>query len=317
MTRRGRERHRLQQLWDIVSPQRPEYDGHFGGDELRELLRVASANGVQLPFLEAVRQRYQHEHLSEHRECGRLHVSYLRRVHELEAWLCERGLDYCFLKLKAFPAYSTNVDVLIPSKDGQEALRAYLRSRGLSRVFTWEYDKHMCVNSNEQIAVHVYPAISWYGVSYWVADVVTRDSRTALWEGRAVRVPSPEHDSLVHVLHAVFEQEHFTLADLLHLWRLQKEVDWAGLRADLRGTAVERPVNWSLDILLRAWDNLAKGSFVGCPGIGERFRERDMVRVFRQFLSRCRSGTPRVGLLRVGYAYGFMHVMKRLRILRG
>jgi len=254
------------------------------------------------------------------------------RVAELHDLLTALGVRYLFLKtVKSYPHTDSNVDVLIPHRAEFLRVRRALQEKGFRPVFTWEFDKAMLQPpsgrpSPSDPAAHLYACISWYTVPYLDAHRVLARARILPWNGLALPVPDLQDEFYIGALHAFFEEEALTWGDVWHLQSVQEALR---RRRASEPTDLSPAARWAVQAVARALEEL-KGlqpaSVRGPQSTRTRGREREVAYPFpkrvlwRGFALRMGEALQRGrpgDLLRTLYAYGGLHVAKRLKLLRG
>lgn len=234
------------------------------------------------------------------------------------------NVGFLFLKtVKAFPYSDTNVDVLIPHPTHFQQAKSHFQSQGFRPVFTFEFDKVMLVppgQSEDLPAIHLYPEISWYTVPYLQASDILHRVQIVRWEGLDIPVPSPEDDYLIYALHAFFEQEALTLEDLQQLgWlraRLNVETRERLMQHDPTVRLVIAEIEAAMDGIERRSDSIPMGYRDEDLPV-YTFPERVLLRGFAMKLFHEFRRHHYAWVLRGMYAYGGIHVLKRLRLIRG
>jgi len=243
--------------------------------------------------------------------------SYRERVAQLHGSLSRLGVSYLFLKtIKAFPYSDANVDVLLPHAGDFKRVKDHFRSQGFREAFTFEFDKAMLLPPSGGPAIHLYREISWYTVPYLAGAEVLERARVVSWEGLKLPVPSAEDDYIIHALHAIFEQEALTWGDCRQLRHLKGELNPKRLPKLMASPTVR----WAA---ARVEEALEEMGMIKPPAPGREhtvvytFPERTLLEGFKIKLGEeLRLGRYAV-MLKGLYAYGLIHVLKRLRLIRG
>lgn len=246
------------------------------------------------------------------------------RVGQLVDVLEGAGVAFALIKtVRPFRYADGNVDVLVPDAGQFRWAARTFTVQGFKPVFTFEFDKRMLLPPPDDRlpAIHLYPALSWYGVRYLDAQGLVAGRRWVDWEGMRVPILAPWADALVYALHAFFEEEALTLGDAVQL--RAAPADWAEHAGQLapEGGAVRwalrcvsdalDALDWSyVDALLPVTPNNVKTSVW-------RFSEGDLWRGFLCKLTAEARALRPLGLGMALYAYGGIHVLKKWGVLRG
>lgn len=250
--------------------------------------------------------------------------NFQKRVAQVMPELDQLKVKFVLIKtVKCYRYADSNLDILLPDPSDYKKVKTHFESKGFKAVFTFEFDKAMLMPPEDDPlpAIHLYSSISWYTVSYLDATQIVARGQCVEWEGLKVPIPSPEDDYLIYAMHGFFEEESLNLGDMLQLLDLQQRIDRARLQSLMEGKTTQ----WVLDLVETDLPVLkAANSSLEANDDPKHMRQElkhysevTMLKAFGKKISEDIGKGRWKNLLMCVWAYGIIHVAKRLRIIRG
>lgn len=246
------------------------------------------------------------------------------RVAQILPVLAQLDVKYVLIKtVKCYRYADSNLDILLPDPSDFKKVKGHFEAKGFKSVFTFEFDKAMLMPPEDDPlpAIHLYSSISWYTVSYMDAANIVKRGQSVEWEGLQVPIPCPEDDYLIYILHGFFEEESINFGDYLQICDLQNRIDNDKMRMLIEGKTAE----WVVDLIetdLPAWAQ-THGHLEAIDDPKhmrqelKKYSEGTMLKAFGLKISEDLKKGRWKNLAMCLYAYGMIHVGKRLGILRG
>lgn len=132
--------------------------------------------------------------------------------------------EYVLIKTyRGYPRIANDLDILV-----EDFYREFdnLKNDGIN-YRDWDKQLLEVVFQNEGMAkIHLHGKIGWLNRSYFDLDIVWQNPRKALFSDRQVSIPGFTADFLIHLAHMNFEPMHFTLSELLYLFKISEKVNW-------------------------------------------------------------------------------------------
>lgn len=181
---------------------------------LRPALELARRNRVDATFTRALEPIFQ-DLTEEVRRVGEREAAFRSNLAEAAARIRRAGTTPVLIKADSARDLAYGNFDLVVGDDGWDRAVSALRGWGMREErHPLEPDK-LIVHPPLGPAVHLHRRVSWFGVPVIDAHALAaraRDDDSAPWI-----VPAPEHDLLIVVAHAAFQNLAFDLADLMEI----------------------------------------------------------------------------------------------------
>lgn len=132
--------------------------------------------------------------------------------------------NYILVKTyRNYPRIANDLDIIVKNF---EETKVTLENLDLK---AFGYDKRLqeVVLQNHQTAkIHLHGKIGWLNRKYFDTELIYENPRTVEIEGTKTYIPNTETDLLIHLAHMNFEPMHFTLSEMLYIYKIGQNADW-------------------------------------------------------------------------------------------
>lgn len=132
-----------------------------------------------------------------------------------------------YLLIKTYRGYAripNDIDILV---DDFETSLNRLKDKGFQVVDFLKDIQEATLIHNELYKVHLHAKISWGGgAAFMDKNLLFKNPRITSFNGIKVKIPNFDADFLMHIAHMNFEPLHFTLSELLYLYKIAPEINW-------------------------------------------------------------------------------------------
>lgn len=132
--------------------------------------------------------------------------------------------DHLLIKTyRGYPRIANDLDVLV---DNYKLACASLSQAKLAAYDGDDRLQEIVYKSKSTVKLHIHGKIGWLNRDYFDEDLVWERPRRVTISDRKVLIPNYTLDFLIHMAHINFEPLHFTLSDLLYIFRISGKVNW-------------------------------------------------------------------------------------------
>ncbi|MFH2139023.1 MAG: nucleotidyltransferase family protein [Candidatus Omnitrophota bacterium] len=148
----------------------------------------------------------------------------------------DKGIEFITIKsFLQFPFVDSDIDILVLDYHKSKKV---LKDAGFRLKYNLsnlrEPDKCVMQDGNLRVVCHLHENLSWNGIVTINKDEVLKRSRTISINGRDVKIPSSEDEVLINAAHAIFENYHIKLSEVIAFYGLNGNLDWDYIMAMAR-----------------------------------------------------------------------------------
>ncbi|MCP3953108.1 MAG: nucleotidyltransferase family protein [Desulfobacterales bacterium] len=148
-------------------------------------------------------------------------------VAAFDAVMPAEHLLYKTYKGKHFPRIGNDIDVLVRPADLPDLHRNMLAAGYRDVVLFPAHERCIMVKKPGQINLHIQSRVHWCGKQFLDEAQIWREPRKVSFADREIPTNNVTADFLIHLAHINFEHPFFKFSELLYLFSLVPQVDFA------------------------------------------------------------------------------------------